>query len=66
MIQLLKEYPTTVFFYQGRTGQEAPDIDGMVYFTSPVPLEQGTFVKVKILSTDEYDLIGEVSDELTQ
>lgn len=46
-------------FYFGRTYAEAPDIDGIVYFTSPSPLETGDFVHVKILNTDDYDLIGE-------
>lgn len=47
-------------FYYGRTSAEAPDIDGMVYFTSQEPLEAGKFVNVKILNIDNYDLIGEV------
>lgn len=47
-------------FYYGRTYAEAPDIDGLVYFTSQEPLVAGQFVEVKILNTDNYDLIGEV------
>jgi ribosomal protein S12 methylthiotransferase len=47
-------------FYYGRTYAEAPDIDGLVYFTSQEPLEAGQLVEVKILNTDNYDLIGEV------
>lgn len=47
-------------FYYGRTSAEAPEIDGMVYFTSQEPLEAGQFVNVKILNIDNYDLIGEV------
>ncbi|MCX8131925.1 MAG: 30S ribosomal protein S12 methylthiotransferase RimO [Clostridia bacterium] len=50
-------------FYMGRTYAEAPEIDGLIYFTSKEPLNQGDFVKVKILNTDEYDLIGDVIDE---
>jgi ribosomal protein S12 methylthiotransferase len=46
-------------FYYGRTYAEAPDIDGLVYFTSPEPLQAGEFVEVRILNTDDYDLIGE-------
>ncbi|NMB95222.1 MAG: 30S ribosomal protein S12 methylthiotransferase RimO, partial [Clostridiaceae bacterium] len=53
-------------FYYGRSDQEAPDIDSLIYFTSSYPLERGTFVKVKILNTDEYDLIGVVENELTE
>src|SRR5690606_27965191 len=41
-------------FYYGRTYAESPDIDGVVYFTSPEPLNAGTFVNVKILNTEDY------------
>ncbi len=47
-------------FYYGRTYAEAPEIDGTVYFTSPEPLETGCFVEIKILNSEDYDLIGEV------
>lgn len=53
-------------FYFGRTYSQAPEIDGYVYFTTTDPLEAGSFVNVKILNTDEYDLIGEVINEPTQ
>lgn len=53
-------------FYFGRTYAEAPDIDGSIYFTSSQPLEIGTFVKVKILNTEDYDLIGDASYESAQ
>lgn len=47
-------------FYIGRTYAEAPDIDSLVYFTSSEPLETGSFVDIRILNTDDYDLIGDV------
>ncbi len=50
-------------FYTGRSYGEAPDIDGLIYFTSKEPLEFGNFVEVKILNVDDYDLIGEVINE---
>ncbi|OPX43198.1 ribosomal protein S12 methylthiotransferase RimO [Ruminiclostridium hungatei] len=53
-------------FYYGRTYAEAPEIDGTVYFTSPEPLDAGCFVEVKILNSEDYDLIGEVLNELTE
>ncbi len=53
-------------FYYGRTYAEAPEIDGAVYFTSSEPIEIGCFVDVKILNSEDYDLIGEVIDELTK
>lgn len=50
-------------FYYGRSYAEAPDVDGLIYFTSKDPLESGEFVNVKILNIDDYDLIGEVVNE---
>jgi ribosomal protein S12 methylthiotransferase len=47
-------------FYFGRTYAEAPEVDGKVYFTSQEPLKNGSFVNVKILIADEYDLTGEM------
>lgn len=53
-------------FYYGRTYAEAPEIDGLIYFTSSEPLTLGNFVDVKILNAEEYDLIGEVINEFTK
>jgi ribosomal protein S12 methylthiotransferase len=50
-------------FYMGRSYAEAPEIDNLIYFTSKDPLDFGSFVEVKILNIDDYDLIGEVIDE---
>lgn len=50
-------------FYYGRSYAEAPEIDGVIYFTSQEPLTTGEYVYIKILNTDDYDLIGEVIDE---
>lgn len=47
-------------FYFGRSYGEAPEIDPAIYFTSAEPLEIGSFVNVKILNTDQMELIGEV------
>ncbi len=47
--------------YTGRTYMDSPEIDGLVYIETKVPLEVGTFVKVKIIDSLEYDLIGEVN-----
>ncbi|MGN1417415.1 MAG: 30S ribosomal protein S12 methylthiotransferase RimO [Oscillospiraceae bacterium] len=50
--------------YFGRSAMDAPDIDGKIFFTSPGrKLVPGLFVKVKITSVMDYDLIGEVYDE---
>lgn len=50
-------------FYYGRSCAEAPDIDGLIYFTSSEPLEMNEFVNVEILEAEEYDLTGEVKNE---
>ncbi len=44
----------------GRTANDAPDIDGKVFFTSERPLTVGDYVKLKITDTLDYDLMGEV------
>lgn len=50
--------------YFGRSAMDAPDIDGKIFFTSPDRrLTAGLFVKVKITSVMDYDLIGEVYNE---
>ena len=46
-------------FYYGRSYGEAPDIDPLIYFTSPRPLQAGSFVKVRMLNSQQLDLIGE-------
>lgn len=53
-------------FYFGRSYAEAPDIDGLIYFTSSEPLEIGQMVHVEILNSGQYDLTGEVKNESTQ
>lgn len=53
-------------FYFGRSYAEAPDIDGVIYFTSSEPLEMGHIVHVEILNGGQYDLTGEVKNESAQ
>ncbi|MGD0336445.1 MAG: MiaB/RimO family radical SAM methylthiotransferase [Candidatus Omnitrophota bacterium] len=45
--------------YLGRTEHDAAEVDGLVYVRSKKPLKAGSFVKVKINDTLEYDLVGE-------
>ncbi|OJV64641.1 MAG: ribosomal protein S12 methylthiotransferase RimO [Clostridiales bacterium 38-18] len=47
----------------GRTAFDAPDIDGVVYVHTALPIEFGTFVNVKITDALEYDLIGVIENE---
>ncbi|MGL4606435.1 MAG: 30S ribosomal protein S12 methylthiotransferase RimO [Eubacteriaceae bacterium] len=52
--------------YIGRCYGDAPEIDGAVYVDSKdACLETGNFYPVKIVNALEYDLIGEITNELT-
>ena len=50
--------------YIGRTQGDAEEIDCIVYVKSENQLEPGDFVKVKIDKALEYDLMGDVINEL--
>lgn len=45
--------------YFGRSGGESVDVDPRIYFGSLDELEEGDFIKVRIVNFDEYDLYGE-------
>lgn len=47
--------------YTGRTYMDAPEIDGLVKFTSQKDLDIGDFADVEIFDVEDYDLIGEVT-----
>lgn len=49
--------------YRGRSYEMAPEIDAEVFFKCNDNLEIGTFVKVKITNSMDYDLLGVVVDE---
>lgn len=49
--------------YRGRSYEMAPEIDADVFFKCDDSLEKGTFVKVKITKSMDYDLLGVVADE---
>lgn len=49
--------------YVGRTYRDAPEIDGLVYFTSNDKIKIGEFVDVLITDATDYDLLGECKDE---
>ncbi len=46
-------------YYIGRYYGQAPEVDGVVYYSSERPLTIGEFVNVKIKGVSNYDLIGE-------
>ncbi|SHJ90619.1 30S ribosomal protein S12 methylthiotransferase RimO [Paramaledivibacter caminithermalis] len=52
--------------YVGRTEFDAPEIDGVVYINSHLNINIGEFIRAKIIDALEYDLIGEVVNELSE
>jgi ribosomal protein S12 methylthiotransferase len=42
----------------GRSAEDAPEIDGKVYFRAPRRIAPGSFVKVKVREVLDYDLMG--------
>ncbi len=59
---LTESYDAYTDSYTGRSYMDAPEIDCSVKFTCGYPIAEGEFCKVKIFGTDEYDLIGEVTE----
>ncbi len=51
--------PNTVNHYIGRTEYDAPEVDGNCFVRSKRLHKAGDFVKVKVVDTMEYDLVGE-------
>ena len=47
-------------YITARTQFDAPEVDGVVYIKTDKPLIPGDIENIKIVSCDEYDLIGEV------
>jgi len=47
-------------YYIGRTYMDVPEIDGVVYIKNSKKCNIGEFVDVKIIDTNDYDLIGEI------
>lgn len=63
---IVEGYDEDEFCYVGRTEADTPEVDGAAYIYSKRELGAGEIVKIKILSSGEYDLTGEVSDEFTE
>lgn len=47
-------------YYVGRSYEMSPEIDGEIYFKCNKTLEKGNIVPVKIIDSNDYDLIGVV------
>lgn len=52
--------------YVGRTYMDAPGVDGYLFIRTGELLMSGQFARVKVIGAQEYDLIGELCDELTE
>lgn len=50
----------------GRTYGDAPQIDGRVIIKTDAVVKPGEFIKVRIVSVTDYDLIGEIVNESGQ
>ncbi len=52
------------FTYVARTYMDAPDVDGYLFIMDvPYELMSGQFVKVNIIGSNDYDLVGELAEE---
>lgn len=51
--------------YLGRAYKDAPDVDCIIYINSKKKLALGDNVRVKISEFEDYDLTGEIVDELS-
>ena len=56
---LIEGWDDYIKCYFGRTAFDAPEIDGKIFFTAAKPLVIGDFVKVEVIDSIEYDLLGE-------
>ena len=59
---LCEGFDTVSEIYYGRTYQDAPDIDGRIYFSSNKKINKGEIVRVLVNEALDYDLVGERID----
>ncbi len=57
---ICEDYDPVAEVHFGRSFADAPEIDGKVYFQSPVRIAPGSFVKVKVRQVVDYDLYGNI------
>ena len=60
LLVLCEGYDAVSETYFGRTADNAPEIDGNVFFLSRTKIPEGAFVRVRIKDALEYDLTGEI------
>ncbi len=59
VLEVLIEEETDENNYLARSVMDSPEIDGLVFVQASQKLEVGSFIRVKITDSLEYDLIGE-------
>ncbi len=52
--------------YVGRTYMDCIDVDGLVFFDCDFDIITGSFIKIKITNSSDYDLMGEIYDEFAE
>mgnify|MGYP003293476711 CR=1 FL=1 len=55
---IVEDYDGYTDSYSGRTYMDAPEIDGVISFTTENHYEVGEFADVEIIGMNDYDLIG--------
>ena len=63
---IIEEYDEDICMYVGRAESQAPEVDGVTYISSPVPLILGQIVPCKIVQANEYDWMGEAINDVSQ
>lgn len=57
---LCEGYDVVAETHYGRRANDAPEIDGKIYFSAPKKQKAGSFVQVRITEAMDYDLYGEM------
>ncbi|MBQ8275384.1 MAG: 30S ribosomal protein S12 methylthiotransferase RimO [Clostridia bacterium] len=55
---LVEDFDPVSEAHYGRSAADAPEIDGKIFFLSPVRIAPGSFVDVEITEVQDYDLVG--------
>ena len=63
---IIEEYDEDICMYVGRAENQAPEVDGVPYISSPVTLILGQIVPCKIVQANEYDWMGEAINDVSQ
>ncbi len=58
MTVLCEDYDPVAQVHFGRSAEDAPEIDGKIYFRAEKRIAPGSFVQVKICDVLDYDLMG--------